>query len=966
MSTRKCFVIGSIAIAAAISLLAVSCEKPVNVSGKPVSFSASVSEHAFSSTKASYGTAASTATSQPIEWTAGDFLTVYCQQCNGAKVSDFQVSTVHPSGTASNSFAKVEASGAGLQWGTGQHTFYGLFPGVNVTGVTATISGKNITGSIPVSQGHGTVTGTDNKVVPPDMKNMFMVSKNVIDAGEAGDPVFLEFQPLSTALEFTIENGFEDTNSDMNITSISLVSAAHALSGGFCVDMDVNGLYNRPKTTLPSTLVIADNDSVAINFGSNPVSVGYGETLNFTFFLNPGNATEINDLTFIIKGTNDGTSTSFVRKARLEYKTGTGVTFATHKKTRIKGLMIPESVNFDIEGDIVIIPWETNLDHETTLNGIAMLEDGETIFSKIHWLLSNAGGDAYTDITSVKFVTNSTYTSTNEVQEPGYGEIFLKYDGHGELSFHTSHDKIYFGESCRSMFSFLGGLTDIEFGDNIDTSNATNMAAMFNYCASLTSLDLSNFDTKNVEYMDNMFSDCHSLTDIDLSSFDTSSAKSIGGMFSGCESLVKLDVSSFNTSNVEIMDNVFRECESLEEIDLSGFDTSNCKYFSGMFLDCSSLAELDVTNFDTSNALTMASMFYGCSSLTELDVTNFDTSNCEQMGYMFRSCSSLVDLDVTHFDTSSCKHMDGMFAVCTSLQSLDVTHFDTSNVESMDIMFASCYDLTDLDVTHFNTSNVKNMKNMFSFCKSLTELDVTHFDTSKDTTMFGMFQYCKSLTSLDVTHFDTSNVTTMWSMFEGCIGLSSLDVSNFDTSKVTIMSNMFDSCESLTDLDVSNFDTSNVINMMYMFSGCKNLESINLSGTKFDTSKVTNMLCMFSRCENLGSIDISHFKTAAVTNMGDLFYGCNKLASVDMSGNDFDTSNVTSMAAMFYKCYSLEELKTGNAFDLSNVTDNTMMFYAVASYLPSGTCIFTCSAATEAIIRAWGVDVSKFIFVRPA
>ena len=366
-------IINSLIVLSAVALTFSSCERMAMMAGTPVKFNAGISRHGTSETKAVYGSAGATATSQPIEWEKDDLITVYCEQCEDTNVADYVVAEVHPSGSESNSYAKIgNASGNGLIWGDeGTHTFYALFPGVNTTGVTASINGKDITGSIPQSQAFGTVTGTDDKVVPPVMKNMFMTAKSEIEAGEAGEPVFLDFMPLTTALEFTITNQFDDTESAMNIKSISLISDGHALSGGFAVDMDETGLYGRPKTTLGSGVVTADCDSVAINFGSSPVSLAYGKTLNFHFFLNPGNATAVDDLTFEIKGVNAGTSEPFTRRAKLEKKDKSKVTFPTHQKTRISGIMVPESIAWTINYDPTVEQWNKeneSIDLENEVN----------------------------------------------------------------------------------------------------------------------------------------------------------------------------------------------------------------------------------------------------------------------------------------------------------------------------------------------------------------------------------------------------------------------------------------------------------------------------------------------------------------------------------------------------------------------------------------------------------------------
>lgn len=67
----------------------------------------------------------------------------------------------------------------------------------------------------------------------------------------------------------------------------------------------------------------------------------------------------------------------------------------------------------------------------------------------------------------------------------------------------------------------------------LDTSNVTSMNGMFNFCQSLTSLDLSNFDTSNVTSMGLMFYYCSGLTSLDLSNFDFSKLKSYDSMLTG-------------------------------------------------------------------------------------------------------------------------------------------------------------------------------------------------------------------------------------------------------------------------------------------------------------------------------------------------------------------------------------------------------------------------------------------------
>ena len=144
---------------------------------------------------------------------------------------------------------------------------------------------------------------------------------------------------------------------------------------------------------------------------------------------------------------------------------------------------------------------------------------------------------------------------------------------------------------------------------NIDTSNVTDIAAMFSSCSSLKTLDLSNFNTSNVTKMNSMFGTCSSLKTLDLSNFSTSNVTDMSSMFFGCSSLKTLVLNNFNTSNVTDMGQMFQNCTELESLDLSNFSTSNVKYMFYMFFGCSSLKRLDLRAFDTTNVTSMSGIF---------------------------------------------------------------------------------------------------------------------------------------------------------------------------------------------------------------------------------------------------------------------------------------------------------------------------------------------------------------------
>ena len=181
---------------------------------------------------------------------------------------------------------------------------------------------------------------------------------------------------------------------------------------------------------------------------------------------------------------------------------------------------------------------------------------------------------------------------------------------------------------------YISNLISINFNDNFNTSNVTDMGNMFSDCTSLTSLDLSSFNTAKVTNMNDIFDGCKSLTSLDLSKFDTSNVTSMYSMFEGCSSLTTLDLSNFNTSNVTDMSNMFSACSSLTSLNLSNFDTSKVTGMRRMFWYCSSLTSLDLSKFDTSNVINMGWMFSVCSSLTTtINIMNADVTDYLNMFY---------------------------------------------------------------------------------------------------------------------------------------------------------------------------------------------------------------------------------------------------------------------------------------------------------------------------------------------
>ena len=459
---------------------------------------------------------------------------------------------------------------------------------------------------------------------------------------------------------------------------------------------------------------------------------------------------------------------------------------------------------------------------------------------------------------------------------------WLTDNGEGGYNLHIGGDGVVIANvDSGHMFKDFNALKSINFGNNFDTSNVTDMRYMFNGCASLQALDVSKFNTSNVEYMQFMFSGAKGLNNLDLNGWDTSKVTDMNNMFSGTKSLQNLNLGEkFDTSKVGTdpkkegsMKSMFQDCESLTTLNLGDkFNTSNVTDMSHMFRNSSSLTPLDLgEKFDTSNVTNMRNMFSGCSSLTTLDLgEKFDTSNVQQMQYMFSGCSGLTTLNLRDkFNTSNVQQMQYMFYETSKLTSLDVSSFDTSNVTNMSYMFYGNRSLTNLDVSNFDTSNVTDMMYMFYECSDLSKLILGNkFNTSNVTSMQAMFYNDINLETLDVSRFNTENVTNMSGLFTNCKKIQELDLSSWDTSNVTEMGpgedelqngadnlqgieGMFDGCENLKTIYVSNkFNTSNVIKSSHMFFGCTSL--IGGNGTTYNSSKTDKEYARIDKPGELG------------------------------------------------------------------------------------------------------------------
>ena len=119
--------------------------------------------------------------------------------------------------------------------------------------------------------------------------------------------------------------------------------------------------------------------------------------------------------------------------------------------------------------------------------------------------------------------------------------------------------------STKRWFEGMLTLKSIDGMKYLNTSEVTDMAAMFKKCYHLIIIDLSNFDTSNVTNMHSMFKECYNVVSIDLSSFNTAKLSMAPEMFQLCHNLQTIYVGSgWTTTALTYSVDMFTDCDELK------------------------------------------------------------------------------------------------------------------------------------------------------------------------------------------------------------------------------------------------------------------------------------------------------------------------------------------------------------------------------------------------------------------
>ena len=538
--------------------------------------------------------------------------------------------------------------------------------------------------------------------------------------------------------------------------------------------------------------------------------------------------------------------------------------------------------------------------------------------------------------------------------------------------------------TTHSWFEQMHNLRTLVNEKYLNTSEVTDMGAMFWNCFSLTSMDISNFDTEKVTTMYGMFNGCSSIIALDLNSFNTAEVTEMNYMFGDCSNLRVVYVGQgWNTDKVTDSNNMFKGCNAIRGEKGTTYDpdhidkayahvdegTSNPGYLTSaeayvvydsgtLSFYCDGCRGGRGPCYDLNNGETYPGWY---SDGTNNNVTNvyidpsFANARPTSTFGWFNEMPNLTDITgMEYLNTSEVTTMAYMFSGSPQLRSVDLTGFNTSKVTDMSFMFFNCQALTSLDLHSFNTQNVRNMSYMFQ-CTNFDTLDLSVFYTRNDADMRQMFAMCHNLTTIYVgtewhkvegpsyqmfieskklkgglgTGYDPANTGGVYAHVDGgtanpgYLSYRPYVIASADRTKLNFY------CDGMYARHPQDGETVYSLNQgtdePAWFTDCTshNVTKVVLDSS-FANTRPTTTHAWFVAMYNITSIEgIQYLNTSEVTDMRSMFSFCQSLENIDVSG--FDTQKVTDMGYMFNECNALKAVDVSR-FDTKNVTDMDYMF----------------------------------------
>ena len=280
--TNKQLLAGALLAGAALaaSCVAFNEENAPAPMAEAVSFSVSSGYEPETRTAFSGDVSGGTLRYERIDWVDGDSFCVYSAEAAtpaGAHSADYLVTAHVADGVRS---AAAVRSDEPLLWGSGAHTFYGLYPAPGAAGVDGalTLSENTVEAHIPAAQTL-TLSGT---VWQPDMHYAYMAAAAQVSGTTVPAPVTLAFRPLVTAYEISMLNFASDpVDADLSVLRLRSTAEGARLSGGFTAAIQADGKFTAAASgegsaevsvAFPAGVRLSTTNAVTVTLFTIPVA----------------------------------------------------------------------------------------------------------------------------------------------------------------------------------------------------------------------------------------------------------------------------------------------------------------------------------------------------------------------------------------------------------------------------------------------------------------------------------------------------------------------------------------------------------------------------------------------------------------------------------------------------------------------------------------------------------------------
>lgn len=536
----------------------------------------------------------------------------------------------------------------------------------------------------------------------------------------------------------------------------------------------------------------------------------------------------------------------------------------------------------------------------------------------------------------------------------------------------TVIDEVIFPESHRdmpnlttmaNMFYKASGIKKISNFNDMTCNKLKSITCMFDYCSSITELDMHDFKMPNCELQtkyglsnqNSAFKGCTKLETIILDGWDVRTASNMRDFFSNNNTLKTISLKDCNMPNIVTVEGMFISDKVLENVYMPGFVKDECRSIRSIFKECYKLKNIDISGWNTRNVDTMRDAFYmankDCDTPLDVDLSGFsflsatdfyrmfyqsgvhsvtfpesspsnpiiigqdhdDPEDARQenqashnyFSYLFYECYKLTKVNNFNVSFKVCADASYIFNGCKLLGSESGNkvkyYIDVPAATTVTNMFNSCLSLEEIDITGSKFNKVSNFKNVFSNCPLLTKTTMVDVDLSNANKFDNIFQNSTAIETLTWNGIILGKAANL--NFTNISSVKYFYLNDAELTGLTSIEKLFLNRTNLITVEFSRVTLPEGLDSAYqMFMGCKNLENITVD--EFVSPR--SLREMFRDCTKVTSFDLSSIDTAATENMYGMFQGCTGLDSVTFDGITAD--KLKTMDLMFSGCTNLKRV----------------------------------------------------------